>query len=107
MASDTRTEFLTYYIHSLAERTRVEKVATKYGFDWIVYSIGITEDLRPVRLPFFRAGRDQISTPKTETEFGIDLSFLSPDGKELTIFVLKDEPLRNSTWIGHSNGGSP
>lgn len=35
---------------------------------------------------------------KSEAEFGIDLAFLSDDNRELTIFVLKDEPLTNGTW---------
>ena len=41
---------------------------------------------------------DEISKTKTEAEFGIDAAFVSRDGKLLTIFVLKDEPLNNSTW---------
>jgi hypothetical protein len=98
MSIDVKTSFLTYYIQSLGERTRAEKKGTKFGFDWIVYNLALAEDLIPHRLPFFRGGADEISKTKTEAEFGIDAAFVSPDGKLLTIFVLKDEPLNNSTW---------
>jgi hypothetical protein len=98
MSNSARISFLTYYIHSLAERTRVEKASTKFGFDWIIYNLALASDLTPYRLPFFRGAADQISKTKTEPELGIDCSFISPDRKSLTIFVLKDEELRNSTW---------
>jgi hypothetical protein len=98
MSSPGRISFLTYYIHSLAERTRLEKASTKFGFDWIIYNLALASDLTPYRLPFFRGTADQISRTKTEPEMGIDCSFISPDRKTLTIFVLKDEELRNSTW---------
>ncbi len=98
MSEDFTKSFLTYYVRSLAERTRAEKKGTKYGFDWIIYNLALAADLSPYRLPFFRAGADQISKTKTEAEFGVDLSFISRDGKALTIFVLKDEPLTNATW---------
>lgn len=101
MNSNSQTAFLTYYIHSLAERTRVEKTGTKFGFDWVIYNLALADDLIPYRLPFFRAGADKISKSKTEAEFGIDCSFISPDRKTLTIYVLKDEELRNSTWIAN------
>src|SRR5215472_62171 len=98
MSINVKTSFLTYYIRSLAERTRAEKKGTKFGFDWIIYNLALAEDLIPHRLPFFRGGADEISKTKTEAEFGIDAAFVSRDGKLLTIFVLKDEPLNNSTW---------
>ncbi len=98
MTPDVTTSFLTYYIRSLAERTRAEKTGTKYGFDWIIYNLALAEDLIPYRLPFFRSGPTEISKSKTEAEFGIDSSFLSRDRKTLTIFVLKDEELSNATW---------
>jgi hypothetical protein len=101
MNSDIITSFLTYYVRSLAERTRVEKASTKFGVDWVIYNLALAEDLRPYRLPFFRSGPDEISKTKTEAEFGVDCSFLSPDGQTLTIFVLKDEELRNATWVGN------
>jgi hypothetical protein len=101
MSSDVTTSFLTYYIQSLAERTRVEKSSTKIGFDWIIYNLALAEDLIPYRLPFFRGGSNEISKTKTEPEFGIDLAFLSPDKKLLIIFVLKDERLTNTTWISN------
>ena len=95
---DLVTSFLTYYVQSLAERTRVEKAGTKYGFDWIIYNLALADDLVPVRLPFLRAGGAAISKTKTEAELGIDFAFLSPDKQQLTIFALKDEPLTNATW---------
>lgn len=95
---DEVTSFLTYYVQSLAERTRVEKAETKYGFDWIIYNLALAEDLVPVRLPFLRAGGAEISKTKTEAELGVDFAFLSKDGQALAIFALKDEPLTNSTW---------
>src|ERR1043165_7423800 len=98
MSLDVTTSFLTYYIRSLAERTRAEKASTKFGFDWIIYNLALAEDLIPQRLPFFRGGANEISKTKTEPEFGIDSSFLSSDGETLTIFVLKDEELSNSNW---------
>lgn len=98
MSNDNTISFLTYYIRSLAERTRVEKSSTKYGFDWVIYNLALADDLTPYRLPFIRSGADEISKTKTEPEFGIDFSFLSSDRRTLTIFVLKDEVLCNSTW---------
>ena len=101
MSNDTTTSFLLYYIRSLGERTRVEKTSTKFGFDWIMYNLALADNLIPHRLPFFRAGPEDISKTKTEPEFGIDFAFLSSDRQGLTILVLKDEPLCNSTW--HKN----
>ena len=101
MTNDLKTSFLTYYIRSLAERTRVEKSGTKLGFDWIVYNLALAADLAPHRLPFLRGGSDEFSKTKTEPEFGIDLSFLSTDRQKLIIFVLKDEVLNNSNWGKH------
>src|SRR5437016_893128 len=98
MSNDSATTFLTYYLRSLAERTRVEKAFTKLGFDWVIYNLALADDLIPYRLPFFRGGSDQISKTKTEPELGIDYSFLSADRRILNIFVLKDEELRNTTW---------
>ncbi len=98
MSNDTTTSFLTYYIRSLAERTRVEKTSTKFGFDWIIYNLALADDLTPYRLPFLRGGADETSRTKTEPEFGIDCSFLSKDRQTLTIFVLKDEVLCNTAW---------
>src|SRR5213593_2846565 len=101
MTADVTTSFLTYYIRSLAERTRVEKTSTKFGFDWIIYNLALADNLTPYRLPFIRSGSTEISKTKTEPEFGIDSSFLSPDRKTLTIFVLKDEVLSNANWTAH------
>ena len=98
MTADVTTSFLTYYIRSLAERTRVEKTSTKFGFDWVIYNLALADDLTPCRLPFIRGGPDEISKTKTEPEFGIDCSFLSPDRQTLSVFVLKDEVLSNASW---------
>lgn len=99
---DIRTSFITYYLQSLGERTREEKSGTKYGFDWIIYSLALAQGWTPHRLPFLRSGGDATSKTKTEAEFGVDLSFLSPDAKTLRVFVLKDEVLKNATWAKHS-----
>jgi hypothetical protein len=98
MGDEFRTAFLTYYIHSLGKRTREEKRGTKFGFDWIIYNLALAEDWTPHRLPFLRSGDSEISTAKTEPEFGVDLAFLSPDQQTLRIFVLKDEVLNNANW---------
>ncbi len=102
MSTDPKTSFLTYYIQSLGERTREERRGTKFGFDWIIYNIGISEGWTPHRLPFLRSGPDETSTTKTEPEFGVDLAFLSQDRKKLRIFALKDEVLNNRNWGNHS-----
>lgn len=101
MSLDVTTSFLTYYIRSLAERSRVEKTSTKFGFDWIIYNLALADNLTPYRLPFIRSGPSEMSKTKTEAEFGIDASFLSADGEVLTIFVLKDEVLSNANWTAH------
>lgn len=105
MSTDVKTSFVTYYLRSLGERTRVEKTSTKFGFDWVVYNLALADDLIPYRLPFFRAGPTEVSKTKTEAEFGIDASFLSRDRKMLTIFVLKDEALSNATWTANDFDG--
>lgn len=103
MNSDSKTSFLTYYIQSLGERTREEKKrGTTFGFDWIIYNLGLVEGWTPHRLPFIRSGPDETSKTKTEAEFGIDLAFVSPDRKNLRIFCLKDEVLNNGNWGKHS-----
>jgi hypothetical protein len=101
MTDEFRTSFLTYYVQSLGERTRDEKGKTKIGFDWIIYNLALAEKWIPHRLPFLRSGGDEISTVKTEAEFGIDLAFVSPDNETLRIFVLKDEVLNNANWTRH------
>lgn len=102
MTNDQKTSFLTYYIRSLAERTRVEKRGTKFGFDWVIYNLGLAADRTPLRLPFLRGGPDEISKTKTEAEFGVDFAFLSSDRRELFVFVLKDEVLNNKNWAAHN-----
>ena len=64
----------------------------------MVYNLGLARFGKPVRLPFLRGGDSGFPKSKVEAEFGIDLAFLSEDALHLTIFVLKDEPLTNTTW---------
>jgi len=98
MTEESIKSFVTYYLQSLKERTRREKGGTKWGIDWVAYNIGLAKFGNPVRLPFLRNGDEGYPKSKVEAEFGIDLAFLSPNGRALTIFVLKDEPLTNTTW---------
>ncbi|MDR1279217.1 MAG: hypothetical protein LBK99_00150 [Opitutaceae bacterium] len=98
MTPDLKKNFVTWYLESLLERTRQENSGTKWGLDWVVYSLGLALFGKPVRLPFRRTSQEDYSMSKSEAEFGVDLSFLSEDQKTLTVFVLKDEPLTISTW---------
>src|SRR5260370_13470520 len=98
MSEEFKTSFLTYYIHSLGERTREEKKGTKFGFDWIIYNLALAEDWSPHRLPFLRAGGSETSMTKSELGFGVDLAFLSADQQTLRMFVLKYEVLNNTNW---------
>lgn len=102
MTPDTITSFLTYYIRSLAERTRKETAGAKYGIDWIIYNLGLALDWKPVRLPWVRAGVGELSKTKTEAEFGVDFSFLRNSDETLVIFALKDEVLSYKNWIAES-----
>jgi hypothetical protein len=102
MTADVQASFLTYYIRSLAERTRSEKKGDKFGFDWIIYNLAVAQGLIPLRLPFFRGGPTELSPTKTENEFGIDFSFVTADREEMQIFVLKDEVLNSTNWTGNS-----
>jgi hypothetical protein len=99
MTPDLEISFLTYYLQSLGERTRVEKKGTNWGFDWVVYNLALAEGGKPVRLPFLRSGKHGYAKTKTEPEFGVDLSFISSDGKHLSVFVLKDEALTKTNWL--------
>jgi hypothetical protein len=101
MTADPSTSFLTYYIQSLRERTREEKTGTKFGFDGVIYNIGLAKGWTPYRLPFVRTGPGETAKTKTEAEFGIDLAFLSEDRQTLRIFVLKDEVLTNKNFTEH------
>jgi len=94
--------FLTNYVMSLYERTRVEKQNIKFGFDVIIYNLSIFKDWTPVRLPFFRQIDSVTGKTKTEAEFGVDIAFLSSEEDELIIFVLKDEALNNKNWTKHN-----
>ncbi len=100
MKESILNSFLTNYIMSLFERSRIEKQAEKYGFDVIIYHLALTKNWIPVRLPFFRQAATMPGRTKTEAEMGIDLSFLSQN--ELIIFVLKDEALTNKNWTKHN-----
>jgi len=97
--SNSLSIFLTNYILSLLERTRKEKAGIKFGFDWIIYNLGLVKDWIPIRLPFIRQPQEEAVKIKTEAEFGEDICFLTPDKGELLIFVLKDEVLNNQNWI--------
>lgn len=105
MNDDLRTSFLTYYLQSLKERTRVEKGVIKNGLDWVVYSLGLANGFRPIRLPFFRNSGSELPNAKTEIEYGIDESFVVEEEKKLLIFVLKDERLTNSKWTNNDFDG--
>ena len=94
--------FLTNYIMSLFERSRIEKKTEKYGFDMIIYNLALAKNWIPVRLPFFRQPAPMSGKTKTEAEMGIDLSFLSEEKNELIIFILKDEALTNKNWTKHN-----
>lgn len=102
MIRNTLNIFLTNYVMSLAERTRIEKNNIKIGFDWIIYNLALVSNWTPVRLPFFRQPEASAAKTKTEAEFGIDFSFLLPDRDALLIFVLKDEELNNQNWTKHN-----
>lgn len=101
MTPDLTKAFLTNYLLSLKERTRDEVNGTKWGIDWAVYNLGQAIYGKPIRLPFLRQSDGVGVKSKPEAEFGVDVSFLSSDKKVLTIFVLKDEPLTNRTWVGN------
>ncbi len=98
MNTDLQKSFVTYYLESLHERTRQEKNGAKWGLDWVIYNLGFALFGKPVRLPFIRGATGEYAKTKSEAEFGVDVAFLSEDRRELTIFVLKDEPLTNRTW---------
>lgn len=98
MNAESIKSFVTYYLQGLSERTRREKSGAKWGIDWIAYNLGLAKFGKPMRLPFIRSGPEGYPRGKSEAEFGIDLAFVSNDARELTIFVLKDEPLTNATW---------
>jgi hypothetical protein len=101
MSPEHVKSFVTYYLQNLSERTRREKTGTKWGIDWIAYNIGLARFGKTVRLPFLRHGSEGFPKSKTEAEFGIDVAFVSEDGSELIVFVLKDEPLTNTTWTAN------
>jgi hypothetical protein len=99
MTPDTITSFLNDYIGSLGERSRAEKARTQYGFDWIMYNLGLALEWKAIRLPWLRGTAGEMAKTKTEPEFGVDLSFLDQNGEVLVIFVLKDEVLSYKNWI--------
>ena len=101
MTSDAVTTFLTGYLQSLAEETRNEKKGPKFGFDQIILQLAEAEHWFPLRLSFHRGGRATDPKPKKEAEHGVDLKFLSLDGKTLIVFALKDEPLTYRNWEDH------
>lgn len=100
MTPDLNKAFVTTYLLNLKERTRHEQSGIKWGIDWVIYNLGQALYGKPVRLPFTRQAEGGVKS-KNEAEFGIDLAFLSADAQTLTIFVLKDEPLTNATWVAN------
>jgi hypothetical protein len=98
---ETEIDFLTGYVQSLAEETRLESSGQRFGFDHIIYELSLADELVPVRLSFFR-GDNNVSIPKKEPEHGIDQAFVSRDGKSLTVFVLKAATLTYANWISAS-----
>ena len=102
MNLDVTTSFLTYYIRSLAERTRVEKTSTKYGFDWVIYNLALADNMTPYRLPFLsEAGQLRFGKLRQNPNSELICHFLSPDRTDSTIFVLKDEVLSNANWTAN------
>jgi hypothetical protein len=100
MMSDTRKAFITRYLASLKERSRAEASGTKWGVDWVAYNLGLVLFGKPVRLPFIRQAGDEMAKSKDgEAEFGVDVSFLSTDEKQLVVLVLKDEELTYKNWF--------
>jgi hypothetical protein len=94
--------FITDYIGTLHERTRLEQNRIKTGLDWVIYQLGIAKDWSPFRLPFFRRPGKQIGQSKGgKAEFGEDMSFLS-SLREYYVFVLKDEELTYKNWTKHN-----
>ena len=57
MTPETEVDFLTSYIRSLAEETRLDSRGRRYGFDHIIYELALSENLAPVRLSFFVEAR--------------------------------------------------
>jgi len=101
--------FLTNYLISLKERTRFEKIKSvkskdkdssksslQFGFDWVIYNLGIAKNWIPLELPFFRNADIKEFKAKTGAQYGVDISFYYK--KQLIVFVLKDERLNNSNW---------
>ena len=58
MSPESVKSFVTYYLQNLLERTRRERTGTKWGIDWIAYSIGLARFGKAVRLPFLRHGAE-------------------------------------------------
>lgn len=99
MTPESITNFLTAYIRSLFEETRQVAKGPRWGLDRVVHELALADDLIPVRLSFYRQGDDELARPKKEPEHGVDLSFISADGKRFFVFVLKDEVLSYRNWI--------
>lgn len=98
MTPEIVNDFLTAYIRSLSEETRSEAKGPRHGFDHVIYEMALADNLIPIRLPFLRQGDGELAKPKKEPEHGVDVSFISRDGKVFTVFVLKDEVLNYRNW---------
>ena len=99
MSDPYSKSFMTAYLLELKERSRSEMGIQKWGLDWVIYNLGQSMFGKPARLPFSREPGPGLPKSKTETEYGIDVAFLSDDSKKLILFVLKSEKLTNRTWI--------
>jgi hypothetical protein len=97
-----RKTFVTNYLATLKERTRSEKTGIVFGFDWVMYNLGIALGWQPIRLPFLRNPTAEAAQNKTEAEFGVDLAFITTNGEKLTIFALKDESLTYKHWTANN-----
>lgn len=98
MENNKLAVFLTDYVCSLSERTRLEKGTIKTGLDWLLYQLGLAKNWTSFRLPFFRRPSEFTGKSKTEPEFGEDLSFVLKSKKQYLIFVVKDHELDNKNW---------
>lgn len=104
MSPETISTFLSGYLHSLKEESRDDKNGRRYGIDHVILKWAESRKLIPLRVPSFFEGLGRAPQPKKEEEYGEDFKFVSPDGKSLTVFVLKDEKLTYGNWDHHGFG---
>ncbi|SHJ08758.1 hypothetical protein SAMN02745181_1158 [Rubritalea squalenifaciens DSM 18772] len=99
MSSASNTDYLSNYLHSLSEETAATKRGPRYGLDRVISQLELEAGNTPIRIPYFREGRDQLPQPIKENEHGIDFAFLSEDRTKLRIFVLKAKKLTSRTFV--------